>query len=417
MSRDFPTTSWYFQKGASPESFEDGPTIPSEGFATSAVDLCRYQGLAKNNNLDFNFCYSDRHTIECLGRLIEGPITCVEDLEGAENALQIIFWHDVLELLSPAVRFHIQPKNDAEVCKSYHRAGYSSRSEKPAFGIPASAMELLEGLRTEQGFLAQEAFIAPELITVVADQVMASSDPQSPLLGQPFGTIDKYLMQEGTKHWNAVGAMPLELASPAYFSDPRVDPYLGSRGFLERFYSAVKEPWERSLKEIPMATVAIDIPPLVAIVLDAADTRETIPAAILKLREELRAAREEMRTFNRRLQSVSTEKDLLAMTRSLQAAFDATFVVARKTNAARRRHTLFRAFFVVGAIRRPLSAAMRWCKSDFGSNDPFILVDRTQTTKMFSELLDVESIYGLLETFLSEQERMMLHRSIVANRG
>tara|TARA_R110002074_G_scaffold132734_1_gene276215 strand:- start:1896 stop:3158 length:1263 start_codon:yes stop_codon:yes gene_type:complete len=412
MSEEFPQQYGQLKNGVVQWTWEE-MSILSEGFSTTYLDLCDLAGPMESNNLEFNIAYTDRQTLICLGNLIEGPIQGVSDLEGAENALQLILWHDQFEILSPSIKYTYYVAPDTKpTAKSWYRAGVSQRPEKPVFGIPASVMELLEKLRTQDKFLTQECFVAPEEVVIVEDKIVSSSDPASALRGTSWKTVDDYLTPSDAKHWLTIGALALEQSTPAYFSDPRVEQVTSTRGFIESFYDAVKVPWTKGLNQIPSLSVAIDIPPLVAIVMNMAKNRQGIPDAILELRSQLKKARSEMREFNLSLMKTSSQTELQARCRHLQEAFEATTIVARKTNAERRRHTFMRGFYAAEAIvGSPMSSVMKLFGSDFGASNPFVRVDRTITTKQFSKLLDTETTYGLLEQFLTETERRALQTS------
>src|SRR2546422_1275899 len=90
---------------------EQGPGsayIPTLGYPTSAMDMYRVQGIVGTGHEGWNSCYTDVATCNALAHVVEGEVQSIDDLEAAEVALQILMWHDRVDVLVPAFKFYME---------------------------------------------------------------------------------------------------------------------------------------------------------------------------------------------------------------------------------------------------------------------------------------------------------------------
>lgn len=84
-----------------------GPYIPTLGCPASAADLYRVAAIVQTGHEGWNSCYSDVTACNGLARVIEGEVRSLEDLQAAETALQVLMWHDRVDILIPAFKYRM----------------------------------------------------------------------------------------------------------------------------------------------------------------------------------------------------------------------------------------------------------------------------------------------------------------------
>jgi len=81
-----------------------GPSIPTYGYPTSAADLFRIVKIIRTGHEGWNSCFTDVHSCNALAKLVEGPVLSLSDLSAAETALQVLMWHDRVDVLIPSFK-------------------------------------------------------------------------------------------------------------------------------------------------------------------------------------------------------------------------------------------------------------------------------------------------------------------------
>ena len=78
--------------------------IPTKGNPTSANDMYRTVGYTVNGHEGWNSCFTDINTCTSLAKLIEGEVSSWNEINAAETALQLLMWHDRVDILVPGFK-------------------------------------------------------------------------------------------------------------------------------------------------------------------------------------------------------------------------------------------------------------------------------------------------------------------------
>jgi hypothetical protein len=180
---------WYVTKRD-----ESRPAIVTLGFPTHASDLFYVRGIHKTGHEGWNSCYTDTSTCVGLARLVEGGISSIEDLEAAENALQVLMWHDRVDVMIPAFKFR------GDGLASY------ARCEEPRSDLAFSLFLPCQ---------PYDVIFAVEEVEVQGSQITASNLGGSPIVGLSFGDAVR-----------SYAAAPAQLAAlcamPTHIECPRI---------------------------------------------------------------------------------------------------------------------------------------------------------------------------------------------------
>ena len=95
----------YFHATYSPHDIDNGHCyVPTLGYPTGALDLYRLVDFVQTGHEDVNACMTDIDSCVGLSRVIEGPIQSARDLIAAESALQVLMWHERVDVLVPGYK-------------------------------------------------------------------------------------------------------------------------------------------------------------------------------------------------------------------------------------------------------------------------------------------------------------------------
>jgi hypothetical protein len=308
---------------------------------------------------------------------VDGGISSIADLEAAENALQLLMWHDRVDVMIPAFKYR------KEGLVSY------ARCEGPR---PALAFSLFSSCQPH------DVIYAIEEVTIRDGQVTTSSLSDSCILGQRFrDAIASYAAVPA--QLEALAAIPIHMGVPAYLSDPNIQGFVGKRGFFGDFYETIRRDWKESTAVIPDTESSVELPPLISVVLDRAVSRSQIPDASKVLREEVGPAREEMHLLPRMLHGPYSQQEVEDHCREVKASFGAVIPAARKHDVS-FRFPLLRLF--TGAS--PLETVIKRLKPDYVPKDPRVLANRTVTGRTFTKLFASRSVQSLVSRFMSPAE-------------
>ncbi len=367
---------------------EQGPGsayIPSLGYPTSAADMYRVQSIVGTGHEGWNSCYTDVATWNALARVVEGEVQSINDLEAAETALQILMWHDRVDVLVPAFKFYM------EGLVSYARAD-QPRSQL-AFDLFAPCAPY-------------DHIFAVERVEVVTGVIAQSTLTSSPLAGKIFADAKADYLKTSPMQAATLAAMPIQMRVPAYFTDPAIESFTGKRGFFGKFYSDLETQWGKSMEVVPDIDAAIPLPPLLAIVLTRAKTRNDIPKAIVEVRAELAPVRAEMLRLNDVVQGAGRQKDIEERVKDAQKSFAAALPASRY-----KQSFLFPLLKLYKAAKTPLDAMIKMINPAYSPEDPRIVANRTVTGRVFRKLLNTDSMHSLVSYFFTDAEKANLERS------
>jgi len=334
----------------------------------------------------WNSCYTDVATCNALARLVEGEIRSVDELKAAEVALQILMWHDRVDVLVPAFKYYM------EGLVSYARAD-QPRSQL-AFDLFAPCVP-------------HDQIYAVERVEVVTGVISQSTLPGSPLIGRILEDAKADYLRTSQLQAAMLAAIPMHMRVPAYFTDPAIEVYTGKRGFFGQFYATLDAQWEQSMSVVPDIDAAIPLPPLLAIVLTRATSRDDIPRAIVEVREELELVRREMLRLNDVVQGAGRQKDVEAQVREAQNSFAAALPASRRPPVS----FLFPLLKLYKAAKTPLDALIKVLNPNYSPGDPRIIANRTVTGRVFSKLLATDSMHSLVTYFFTDAEKKNLQLS------
>ncbi len=146
-------------------------------------------------------------------------------------------------------------------------------------------------------------------------------------------------------------ALARDFKVPGYFSNQEIrNNYRSPRSFTHELYDRISVPWQQCVSNVPGVEYSIDLPPLLAIVLSRAASRERIPEVIKELHDELGPVRYELHEFDNLVRTETSQVALESKTARIQEAFMAIVPASRHQYA---RRTLAR----VWKLTRPLAKA------------------------------------------------------------
>ncbi len=356
-----------------------GPYIPTKGFPGSASDMYRVVGIHTTGHEEWNSCYTDVYTCNSLAKIAEGEITTWHEIEAAENALQILFWHDRLDVIVPAFK----AKNGA---LSHYVRCDEDRTEL-AFDLfrpcdPYDVMFATEQVEINDGEIKSSTFDKSKLVNKYLDYAKENYLSISPIQVSTISSIPSYLRV------------------PAYFSNPIIETYIDKRGFSGKFYKSISKQWGSASQLVPDIDYSMRLPPLLSIVLTRAKRRNDIPQVILELREELIPVRIEFDRFSNLVKSSFNEREIEDYCKRIQNSFDATFTASRESNSK----VLLPLLKLYRGFKNPLESIIKVLNPSFELSDPHLLANRTNTGKTFSKLLKTDSMHSLLTYFFTKAE-------------
>lgn len=367
-----------------------GPYIPTMGNATSASDLFRVAALHQTGHEGWNSCYADVASCVGLARLIEGELHGYADLVAAELALQVLLWHDRVDILIPGLKARVSEGGGG---RSYIRCE-DPRSEL-AFDlfrplVPFDQIFALEEVRVED--------------STVKDSTLQNSE----VVGLPLEEVRRSYLSLSPRQAAALSSIPLQMGVPAYFSDPRLKAFDDPRAFFGDLYSSIAAGWQETVEAVPDVEYSLQLPPLVAVVLDRAATRNGIPEAISDLREETAIARKELVGFSELVRGARTQKDIENRCKEIKASFEAVVPASRK-----RQASIILPFLKLWKVAKtPLDTLIHALNPDYQPEDARLLANRTVTGRTFAKLFATDSMHSLLTHFFTRAELKNLEKSL-----
>lgn len=360
-----------------------GPYIPTKGYPTSASDLFRVVGYQRTGHEGWNSSYTDISTCKGLSTVVEGEVTSWADIEAAEAALQILIWHDRVDVIVPGF---------------LHRNGNFSGYVRCEEERSELCFDLFKPVQPYDVIYAvEEAESSDGIIT-------ASNLEQSSIIGKSVQGVSPMYLQTTPLQARAMSSIPLYMGVPAYFTNPYLVRLHDNRGHFGQFYDVVRGEWDIAGKALPEFEMNIHLPPLLTIVLDRCSIREDIPRSIHELREELTAARNELLGLNEFSSEIMhgsyNQVEIEDRCNHVRESFEAAFKASRHKEGV---------FFLpwlklYRGIKNPLDSIINLLNPNYESKNPQTVADRTVTGKMFSELLVTDSMHSILTHFFTRAE-------------
>jgi hypothetical protein len=380
-----------------------GTPIPTLGSATTVCDLYRIVGIAHNNLPDIGVVFTDTSAAVALSKIAEGGLCDVAEIEAAETALQALLLHERVHVLVPGLKISLGSN------QFYVRKDPIKRTQV-AFDLLA-----LAGSR--------DWLVASEFVRFEGGVARTSTLAKSPLLGK---SIDQ--THDAKAYWSndvaeSLILVPEELRVPAYLTDSELLHGCRGDGFHRRFYHGLNISWAKAVGGVPKVVTSIDLPPLLAIVLNRLTNRQDLVAIVRELREELSPCRAELVDLNRIVTHSTDQADIERRSGRIAESFAAIIPESRLSGAQRIQRRLFSFQRLV----RPLISLIAgfWTKNDTsidaiaGSVNQISqevlesdkIIDRTVTANMFSELTNTESVQSLMKHHFTTAELASLERS------
>lgn len=356
-----------------------GPFIPTKGYPGSASDMYRVVGIHTTGHEEWNSCYTDVYTCNALAKIAEGEITTWHEIEAAENALQILFWHDRLDVIVPAFK----AKSDSFT----HYMRCDEERTDLAFDLfrPCEPYDVM---------------FATEEVEIKDGEIKKSTFDKSKLVNKYLEYAKKNYLLISPIQVSTISSIPSYLRVPAYFSNPIIETFIDKRGFSGKFYSSISKEWGAASQLVPDIDYSMRLPPLLSIVLTRAKSRNDIPSVIFELREELALVRAEFDKFSELVKSSFSEREIEDSCKRIQNSFNATFTASRESNSK----ILLPLLKLYRGFKNPLESIIKVLNPSFELSDPHLLANRTITGKTFSRLLKTDSMHSLLTHFFTEAE-------------
>ncbi|WP_155914629.1 hypothetical protein [Asticcacaulis sp. AC460] len=377
--------------------------IPSFGAVTQAVDQYRAVSIYDTNLPDMGASFLDVASVAAISKIAEGGVTSYLDIERAELACQALLLNEVVHVICHGAKVEIDSGLITYLRGSENRSEFSYELMSMAHSI--------------------DYIIAPEYVKSENGVIVDASFSKSPLLGKKLSeiSIDEYWSKDVS---DAINASVSGFGIPAYFSDSRLNQSRRGDGFQKRFYGGLNISWEKSVGNSPPIVCTFRLPPLLSIVLDRANNRQDIKNVIRDLRDELSIVRKELLNFNQIVTKPKSEIEISKMVKWIDESFEAILPEAGLTSGQR----ISRKIFNIHKIVRPIVKFMAGFVMKTGLSYDDVLgyatniheyvlesesvIDRTQTSKIFSNLVKVESIQSLVRHHFSQSEINAIEISI-----
>ena len=369
----------------------------------TAHDHYRILGYADHDLGQFNACFTDVTTCAALGRLIEGPLDSYGTLEAAETALNALLFHQNIEVFIPTLKVEVNG------IRTYARPDDGKRSKL--------AFDLFNIANTRDWLCAYDYAL------VTHGKISRTERGEARLRHVKYGDFRKFDTIAAPHAADVIAGLALDFRLPGYFSDRHlIERYRSPQTFTHELYERMKVPWHKCVKSVIGAEFNIELPPLLAIVLDRSKARDDIPISILELHDELGPVRYELFEFNKLMQGDFSQAELERKVARINEAFIA-IVPKAKVDAGRRAFA--QCWETSKIIAKGFATAIQPVAvdgekvltlleeaSEVVMNNTGHLVDRTVSSRKFSQLLRTKSIHGLIRRHFTDAEIRMLEKTM-----
>lgn len=388
MSR---TTYWAVTHNEHDPASGASPYIPTVGNPTSASDMYRVVGYSKTGHENWNSCYTDVNTCISLAKLIEGEVSSWADIRAAETALQLFMWHDRVDVLVPGFK---QTSNNF---MSYVRCD-EERSQL--------SFDLFQPL---QPF---DQIYAIENVSCENNVIISSNYENSSIIGKDLQDAKQNYLNKTPLQSTVLSSIALDFGVPAYFTNPLLESNFDKAGYFHNLYKTLNSDWINNEFIPPTIESNIQLPPLMSIILTEATSRETIPDAMLSLRDKLQDIRKEILTFNQMITGSYNQIELEAECKRISESFNSIFAASRYDGSK----VIFPLLKLYKFFKSPFNELLKTYNPNYTPTDPRVLANRTLTGKMFSELLITDSMHSLVSHFFTQAEVRSLEHDARKNK-
>lgn len=401
-----PTASYYVTHPDETAGFSNGAGsyIPTIGAPTAVIDHYRTIGIHQTNYSQISMALVDVTSIIGLAKIAEGGISTYKDLLSAETALQALLLHDFVDVLTYGPKIRL----DSGII-SYLRGDRELRSR---LGFELC---MLAGSR--------DLLICPEYVVQENGIIISSTLVGSVLIGQKVDLLNDGVIRS-PDYWNnhiqdKYISTAIEHRVPLYLSNESVSQRAGD-GFEKNFYHLLKMSWDKSIAKVPPIVASLNLPPLLAIVLDRLNKREDLLTIIRDLRAELEPVRIELFEFNRMIDRSFDQTELERRSIRISEAFMGIIPESRMSSTEKLRRSVGKVFNVVKPLVNMFAASNEISLEkalELGANVDKILnsghvVNRTVTSKTFAGLVKTDSIQALAKHHFTASELAAIEHSI-----
>ncbi len=399
----FPSTRWVVTRPEETLATGSivGSHIPTFGHPATAHDYYRIMSCVGSDMSQFNVCFTDVATCMGLAKVIEGPIESYADIEAAEIALNAILFHENVEVFVPTVKVEVNG------IRTYARPDEGKRSDVAfeMFNIPTT----------------RDWLCAYDYVLVKNGRINRTERRDTRLRGITYGDYRRLDRILGRVAADVFPALARDFKVPGYFSDPLlIQRYKATKNFTHELYDRIRIPWQECVSAVPGVELSVRLPPLLAIVLTRAQSRQDVPSVVRELHDQLGPIRYELYEFD---QMVRTEPDQVKLEQKatyIQESF-ATIVPDSREDVGRRN--LVRIWSLLKPITKAYGIAINptllnpeELRSLIASAHEAVvennsIVDRTMSGRAFSELLRTDSVVQILKRHFDESELKALEKT------
>lgn len=258
-------------------------------------------------------CYVDDHALDCLNRVVAGPLRGTRDLWSAELCLRSLIFHDRVTLLKPCYQEHYvtDAMEEPLVFTRGEDVTYQAIQkvlEHAGFHTGLCTVDILTRFRDE--LVAKASIDTHERGRkhLLEKEVLELSRGVPPPVGwmnrgkgtyvQVANTPEEYFRQEYRSSEVLMRQFLREIPTTglcAYFADEAYQRHLTHIGKHNptTFFASLDDGWKKA-RDVLDYIVRIPVYPLIAIVLNRATNRESIPDEVIALREEFSSPREQL---------------------------------------------------------------------------------------------------------------------------
>lgn len=399
----FPSTSWAVtrpEETLATGSIASSP-IPTLSHAAMAQDYYRIMFCADTDMSQFNVCFTDVATCVGLARVIEGPIESYADIEAAEIALNAILFHQNVEVFIPTVKVEINN------IRTYARPDKGQRSDIAfeMFNIPTT----------------RDWLCAYDYVLVEDGRISRTEREDANLIGITYGDHRSIGNVLGGVAADVFPAFARDFKVPGYFSDPLlIQSYKATKNFTHELYDRISIPWRECVSSVPGVDLSVRLPPLLAIVLTRAQSRQDIPSIVRELHDQLGSIRSELYEFDQMVRTETDQVRLEKKTTKIQESFAAIVPESRENIGMRtlariwslsKPLTLAYAIAIEPTLLNPESLRDLIASAYEAVVENSSIVDRTMSGRAFSELLRTDSVVKLLKKHFDDSELNALEKT------
>jgi len=384
--------------------------IPTFGHVATTFDVYRTVGIDRIDNVPDSWAFTDLESVAALGRIVDGPIISGEDIAKAESALRAALLYEFAEVMVPCVK-----------------AEYGNG--------------LISYLRFDDGFRNQASFesfscapcrdrlLAIEYVNINNGEIVKSNFGNSQLLGKSTSCIKYNLKYVTERSSEVVAALSIQCGAATHYTDTIYSAITdrSPSGFIDELYRRVYRPWMDVAQAGPQIRVELKLPPLLAIILNRANSRSDVPRVLREIRDEMTPVRSNLINLNRMIDSCVNQSDIYAQSKRITDSFDAIVAESILTRAEFNSRRFVSIFKAINPLRKIYTIAADPLAAN---HEKFIelaqsintsvkkdsrIVSRFVASSKIAELLRVGSVRDMVTSHFSKGEQRLIHQQISKN--